>query len=196
MFDEETKDILAELINISFGSATAVIADLFDNFAKLHIPKIDFVDLTQVNNFIMGSYSDSKIYVTTQHFNGEFQGEIVLVMDPQSAKNMQAIVDDDENFDEDEIKQNILEISNILGSSCIGKFAELLVTDVTFAPPSIEYSDCLIHNVKDSPYNKVIVISTVLKFEELNINGKLVFMFSDEMFTWLETALNDFMENI
>jgi chemotaxis protein CheY-P-specific phosphatase CheC len=32
MTDQELKEVLGELINIAFGSATATIADLFDNF--------------------------------------------------------------------------------------------------------------------------------------------------------------------
>lgn len=195
MLDEDLKDVLGELINISFGSATAVIADLFDNFATLKIPVIDFIPLEDINETVMGNYKDN-IYVTAQQFKGKFQGEVVLIIDPESAKNMQAIVDDEDDADEDEIKQNILEISNILGSSCIGKLAELLVTDVAFSPPSIEFADHVIKDVENSPYNHVIIITTVLSFEELDINGNLVILFSDEMFTWLEKALNDFMENI
>ncbi len=196
MIDGDLKDVLGELINISFGSATATIADLFDNFATLNVPEINFIELEEVNEFIMGIYDKQKIYITTQQFKGKFQGEIVLVIDRESAQNMQFIVDDESDIEEDEVRQTVLEISNILGSSCIGKLAELLVTEVTFAPPSIDFSETLIQDVHGSPYSKVIVISTVLSFDELKINGKLVIMFSDDMFVWLEQALNDFMDNI
>ncbi len=127
---------------------------------------------------------------------GKFQGEVVLVVDDKSAQNMQSIIDDEEDIDESETQQTILEISNILGSSCIGKLAELLVTEVAFSPPTIEYTDHLIKNVQYAPYSQVIVVSTVLVFDELDIQGDMLIMISDEMFVWLEQALDDFVENI
>nr|MDA3832441.1 hypothetical protein [Spirochaetales bacterium] len=94
------------------------------------------------------------------------------------------------------IQQSLLEISNILGSSCLGKLAELLETNVTFAPPSIDFDKLLIKDVENSPYRHVIVISTILEFKEIEVHGNLFIMFSDEMFVWLEQALTEFLENI
>lgn len=196
MIDDDQKEILAELINIAFGSATATIAELFDNFATLEVPKVDVIGLEKINSFVMAKYDNNKAHLTTQQFKGKFNGEVIIVVDDKSAQNMHAIVDDGESVDESETQQTILEISNILGSSCIGKFAELLATEVSFSPPTIEYTDHLIKNVQDSPYNQVIVISTVLVFNELDIKEDMIIMLSDEMFVWLEQALDDFVDNI
>ncbi len=196
MIEDELKGVLSELINIAFGSATATIADLFDNFATLHVPDITLTAVTEINEFVMGSFDDQNIYVTTQQFKGQFQGEIVLAIDTKSAQNMQSILGEEDDVDEITIQQSLLEISNILGSSCIGKLAELLDTNVTFAPPAIDYGKLLIKDVTNSPYSHVIVISTVLEFKEIEILGKLFILFSDEMFIWLEQALAEFMENI
>ena len=196
MNEEDFKEVLGELINISFGSATATIADLFDNFATLRVPSINIIHLGEVNDLVMGDDNEQKIYITTQQFKGKFQGEIALVIDTESARNMHIIVDEEDGDDENAVQQSLLEISNILGSSCIGKLAELLVTNVTFAPPTVDYAKQLIKDIENSPYSKVIVISTILEFEELQIFGKLIILFSDEMFAWLEQALEDFMDTI
>ncbi len=202
MIREELQEVLSELINISFGTATATIADIFDNFATLHVPDISFLTLEELDRFILKDFKNQNIYTTTQQFKGKFQGEIVFAMAPDSAKNMQGVIfaedeiEDDAMFSDDELKQSILEIANILGSSCIGKLAELLSTDVTFAPPSIDFSQKLIKDDDDTPYSQVIVISTVLEFREVEIRGKLFIMFSDEMFSWLQSALADFVENL
>ena len=199
---EELQEVLGELINISFGTATATIADIFDNFATLHVPDISFLSLEELDKFILKDFNYQNIYTTTQQFKGQFQGEIVFAMDPESAKNMQSAIfaedelDDSAMFSDDELKQSILEIANILGSSCIGKLAELLSTDVTFSPPYIDFCQKLIKDNEDSLYSKVIVISTVLEFREIEIRGKLFIMFNDEMFSWLESALENFLENI
>ncbi|MEN8257897.1 MAG: hypothetical protein ABFS09_08555 [Thermodesulfobacteriota bacterium] len=202
MMKEELQDVLSELINISFGTATATIADIFDNFATLHVPSISFIPLQDLDEFILKDFDYQQTYTTTQQFKGAFQGEIVFAMAPASAVNMQSIIfaegemDDEAIYSDDELKQSILEIANILGSSCIGKLAELLCTDVTFAPPAIELCKQLVKDNQDSPYSQVIVISTVLEFREVEIHGKLFIMFSDEMSNWLQAALENFMENI
>jgi chemotaxis protein CheC len=202
MINEELQEVLSELINIAFGSATATIADLFDNFATLHIPDISFIALADLDQFILKDFNYQEIYTSTQQFKGRFQGEIVFAMDKDSAQNMQRIIfaEDDPEVDGsqnvDELKQSILEIANILGSSCIGKLAELLSTNVTFAPPSIEFSQNLIKDCANMSYNHVIVISTVLDFKDIEFLGKLFIMFTDEMFAWLEPALEEYMENL
>ena len=202
MIPEDLQEVLSELINIAFGSATATIADLFDNFATLHIPDISFIALDELDGFILKDFNYQQIYTTTQQFNGLFQGEIVFAMDQDSATKMQRIIFAEEDLDRasvlsiDELKQSILEISNILGSSCIGKLASLLSTSVTFAPPIIEFSKSFMKESDKLDYTHVIVISTILDFKDMEVRGNLFIMFTDEMFIWLETALEEYMENL
>ncbi len=202
MIKDELHEVLSELINIAFGSATATIAELFDNFATLHIPDISLIALEDLDAFILKDFNFQPIYTTTQQFKGQFQGETVFAIDKDSAQNMQNIIfaedgpDQNDALTVDELKQSIMEIANILGSSCIGKLAELLSTNVTFAPPSIEFSQSLMKDSEKMAYNHIIVISTVLDFQDMEVHGKLFIMFTDEMFNWLETALEEFMENL
>lgn len=196
MIDQDRREVLSELINISFGSATAIIAELFDNFASLRVPRVDVIGLENINSFVMEKFDGNKAHITTQQFKGKFQGETILIVDDKSAQNVLNIVDEDGDIEENEAQQTILEISNILGSSCIGKLAELLTTEVTFSPPAIDYTDKLIKNVEDSPYSQVIVVSTVLEFHELDIKGDLFILISDAMYIWLKQAIDNFLENI
>lgn len=105
-------------------------------------------------------------------------------------------LNDEYVLDENEIQQSVMEISNILGSSCIGKLAALLGADVTFTPPTIEVTQQAMPGPSRSQYSHIIVISTVLEFKELQILGKMFIMFNNAMFTWLEKALEEYLENI
>ncbi len=202
MVNQELKEVLGELINISFGSATAIIADLFDNFATLHVPDITVIPINQLETLVMDGMDHQGIYITTQQFKGTFEGEIVFAVDSTSARNMQTLICAAEDFspqdvsDENEIQQSILEIANILGSSCIGKLAELLESDVTFAPPAVEFTKQLLTGLDRTRYTRIIIIRTVLEFHETQIIGKLFIMFNNEMYAWLEKALEAFLENI
>lgn len=202
MINDESKEVLSELINIAFGSATAAIADLFDNFATLHVPAISVVTRDRMQSFILDGFDDANGYITTQQFKGEFEGELLFIIDEPSAGNMQMVIcetealEDDEALDPTEIQQSILEISNILGSSCIGKLAEQLGTGVSFAPPMIDRTRNLYSGLEDTRYDHIIVISTVLEFKDIQILGKLFILFNDAMFAWLEKALEDLLENM
>lgn len=201
MIDGDLKEALGELINISYGSATAAIADLFDSFARLRVPGIDVISADQVENAILGKNREQDLYITTQLFRGTFEGEILFVIDRQSARNMQTLicslegVCEDEGEDDIEIRQSILEIANILGASCIGKLAELLGSVVSFSPPSVEQNSHLLMERKDAGYSRVVIISTLLEFEEAKISGHLFILFNDEMFDWLEKSLEAFIED-
>ena len=193
-------DALSELVNISFGSATAMIADIFDSFATLKVPEIKVISVSEIESVIFRTNSVTDLYVTTQQFRGNFSGEVVFVMDRQSAENVHRVVYEggtdsrDSDIGEQVSEQDILEISNILGSSCIGKFVSLLKENVMFSPPNIELLDQLLVGLKRSKFSKVIVIGTILEFRELKIFGKLFILFSDEMFSSIGEALRTFME--
>lgn len=200
MIDGEIIEALEELINISYGSATAAIADLFDSFAKLRVPGIRVIPADEVETVVLGKNSPPDLYITTQMFRGSFEGEVLFVIDQQSARNMQDLICrlegmcPDQGGDDTETRQSILEIANILGSSCIGKLAELLESMVSFSPPAIELSNRLLVGREDAGYSRVIIISTLLEFEEKQITGHLFILFNDEMFAWLEKSLAVFIE--
>lgn len=200
MINEELKEVLSELINIAFGSATATIADLFDSFATLRVPGIQVVPIADVKSLVLEG-TEEEIYITSQQFHGGFKGEIAFTLDSFSARKILEIVNDiDGNTDYDEneteVRQSVLEIANILGSSCVGKLSELLESNVTFAPPSIEYTRQVLSRLDDASYSHIVVISTVLEFKEMKFMGRLFILFTDEMFQWLEKSLQDFLDNI
>ncbi|WP_020590274.1 hypothetical protein [Desulfobacter curvatus] len=201
MIDSDIKEALGELINISYGSATAAIADLFDSFAQLKVPGIQIISVGDVEHAVLGKINhEPDLYITTQMFKGTFEGEILFVIDKQSAYNIQNLiclleeVCTDQEEDDSETRQSILEIANILGASCIGKLAELLDSVVSFLPPSIELNNQLLMGREKAGYSKVLIISTVLEFEEEQITGHLFILFDDEMFVWLEKSLYAFIE--
>jgi chemotaxis protein CheC len=200
--DEQEIDALSELVNISFGSATAMIADIFDSFATLRVPDIKVIPLPDIESVIFKNSSSSDLYVTTQQFRGNFSGEVVFVMDRQSAENVHRVVYDstpesrDSGILDHVSEQDILEISNILGSSCISKFVSLLNETVMFSPPNIELLDQLLIGLRNSSFSKVIVIGTILEFSEIKIYGKLFILFSDEMFSSIGEALKTFLKEM
>ncbi|MBU8848053.1 MAG: hypothetical protein KOO65_00310 [Desulfobacterales bacterium] len=202
MMNEELKDAFGELINISFGSAAAMIADLFESFATLKVPDIKVIAMSEIETIVMEGSDNQEIYITGQQFKGNFGGEVVFAIDKKSAGNMQTLIysakefDETQAFDDNEVEQSILEISNIIGSSCVGKFVELLKEDVMFSPPTIELSQRLLSGLDKTRFSQIIVIRTVLEFQDMKIVGRLFIMFNNEMFGRLEKAIETFIEEL
>ncbi len=196
MLNQEEKDVLQEMVNISFGSATAIIADMMNAFANLAVPSVDVVDAEDLFDIIVNKLDpNEKYFFVTQTYLGSFEGETIFIIDYDSAYNLGS------KFDEIVIEENIsdltLELTNILTSSFIRNFAELMGTKVRFSPPSIELvtPDTIIKN-QDFPnhYSKVIVISTLLEFKEENIKGFLFILMKEESFRLLKEKINSMLE--
>jgi chemotaxis protein CheC len=193
----EERDCLQELINISYGSATAAISKIIDRFATLSIPSIKIISSDGLKEHLSSKLKDGNtFFISNQLINGSLAGQNLFLIDNKSAINL-AIefgLEDDELIQE-EIEDIILEITNILSSTASSKLGELLDTNVGFSSPSIKYvkSKLDFQNDFDSNYDSIIIISTNLEFESQNIKAELVFMKNKQSFVYLKEKLIEFI---
>jgi chemotaxis protein CheC len=189
---EDEKDALQELINIAYGRATAVIADMLDAFASLSIPKIEIMTTIELIN-IFAKLKKSSYFFSAQAFMGEFSGESAFFIDEESANNLATHLELENKEDLDDA---ILELTNILTSSLTTEFVQEIGTDVTYTVPSIVKlsSDELENNETIHKYSQVIVIETELNFKEHKINGQIFIFTKDGSIKWLKKRLNSILE--
>lgn len=75
-FNDDQKDCLQELMNISYGSATAAIADIIGKFAKLSIPKIVTLSSSDFKDYIQEKVEHyPACYLVSQLIDGKLSGE-------------------------------------------------------------------------------------------------------------------------
>ncbi|WP_428023246.1 chemotaxis protein CheC [Arcobacter sp.] len=196
--DSDQKDCLQELMNISYGSATAAIADIIGKFAKLSIPRIRTFTSETFKDYIKNKIEEYHIcYLTNQLIDGKLSGENLFLIDDKSLKNLAIEFGISEvDIDEDELKDVVLEITNIISSTTSSKLAELIDTDILFSPPHVNVLDsaqCL-EDHYEIEYNHIIIISTLIEFEEQNINSELAIMLKDESIVYMREALDKVME--
>jgi len=198
-FNEEEKDCLQELMNISYGSATAAIADIINKEATLSIPNIKTVTTKEFKDYLKEKLNIQKEYfITNQLISGSFCGETMFVIDRKSTENLalEFDLDKEEVKDDDELKDVILEISNIITSTTLSKLAGLIETSISFSPPQIE----IVKNSESfyrsyiNEYDHIIIISTDIIFKEQNISGELLILSKDEATIFLKEALNKVLE--
>ncbi|MBP9490290.1 MAG: chemotaxis protein CheX [Aliarcobacter sp.] len=196
--NEDEKDCLQELMNVAYGSATAAITEILDAFAKLSIPKIQIINADELKSYLSKELNfNVEHIISLQQINGTLCGENMFVIDKQSAKNIayKFGLEEDEVNDE-EIADIVLEITNILSSSTISKLAEDIDTNVSFSAPTIKTISSIdqLKNIFISKYEKVIIISTQLKFEDLDINAELFIFTTDNSILYIKEKINKILD--
>ncbi len=194
ILNEDEEDVLQELMNIAYGSATAVIAEMLEAFASLSIPNIQVIQVDELLKTFEELKSTSYFF-SSQAFNGEFSGESAFFINEESANNLAKHL---ELENKDDLNDAILELTNVLTSSLTTKLAQELETEVGFSLPSI--SKVPLNEINDVQtfkiYSKVIVINTELNFEDQQINGKIFILTKDESIQWLKIKLNNILNSL
>jgi len=194
ILSEDEEDVLQELMNIAYGSATAVIAEMLEAFASLSIPNIQVIQVDELLKTFEELKSTSYFF-SSQAFNGEFSGESAFFINEESANNLAKHL---ELENKDDLNDAILELTNVLTSSLTTKLAQELETEVGFSLPSI--SKVPLNEINDVQtfkiYSKVIVINTELNFEDQQINGKIFILTKDESIQWLKIKLNNILNSL
>jgi len=191
---EDEKDVLQELMNVAYGNATAVVADMLEAFATLSIPKIQIMK----TSVLLQEFSEKKnksYFFSTQAFMGEFNGESAVFIDEDSAKNLATHL---ELEDSDDLDDAILELTNVLTSSLITRLSQELDTQVSYSLPNI--SKIPLSEINDveafKQYSQVIVIETELNFQDQQINGDIFILTKDGSIEWIKNRLNTILESL
>lgn len=195
VFTEDEKDLLKELMNIAHGNATAVIADILEQFATLSIPDIDIYNPGEIEKYFLNKHNDYTMYAK-QPFNGAFSGETMLFIDDISMENLSKCL----GFEEEEVSNEeiILELMNILNSTLINRLAQEMGTEVSFALPAVETTKILSERLDNilSSYTQIIIIHTQLEFEKNCVNGEIAIFTKDKSLEWLHTIIKKMVEDI
>ncbi len=189
---EDEQDVLQELMNVAYGNATAVVAEMLDAFATLSIPNIKVMKIEDLLKEFHNLKGESYFF-STQAFAGEFSGESAFFIDAESAKNLSQHL---ELESEEDLDDAILELTNVLTSSLTTRLAQEMDTQVRFSLPSI--SKIPLNEIENTrtfkQYDQVIVIDTQLNFKDQKINGEIFILTKDGSIEWLKNQLNAILE--
>lgn len=198
--NEDQRDCLQELMNISYGAATAAISEIIGKFATLNIPYIDTISSHDLKEYLNDKLLvTSKYYISNQLVHGYLAGENLFIIDEISSRHLaEEFGLTPEEINESEIKDIILEITNILSSATSGKLASLIDTSISFSAPHINKINSIneFDERFEGEYNYVIIISTELNFKEQNIKGELLMLTKNESSIFLKEALDKTLENL
>lgn len=198
-FNEDQIDALREFMNVSIGAATASLASLLDAFGTMHIPKIEICNSCELSSKIESTIDvNSMYYVTKQLFTGKFGGECIFLVSEASATNLGRHLYAIHTPSCDEINDAVIELTNILTSTIVSRLTQELGTQVQFFVPYLHFTDA--HSIVDdediAEYSKIIIISTILDFQDQQINGNIYILTKDEAIESLRVLIDEKLEEI
>jgi len=194
-FDDDHKEVLRELMNVAYGSATAIIAEILDAFATLHIPKIELFHDDELRDYIIGKMEDDA-FLCSQGINGKISGESIFILNRSSMKNISKYFDFDDSATDEDLNDIATELTNIVSSTTVGKLAEQVNSMVAFSPPHVNVVNkvSIKDDLKMKDYSQAIVVSTSIEFEEEHIYGDLILFIQDESIVWIKKKLDVIIE--
>jgi len=193
----DEQDVLRELLNIAYGSATASISQILDAFATLHIPKITMIESKDLKAYISTNSKGVGDYLGIQTFNGDISGQSIFLIDESSAINLTKHLYDND-ISSVNIEDSVLELTNILSSAIISNLSSNFKTHINFMAPlisTLSKTDILTKE-KLEKYNNVIIVSTKMEFQEIDILGEVILILDDKSIEKVKLAINNMLENL
>ena len=192
-------DILQELLNIAFGTASAELAARLDHRVVLSVPDVQVIPSVLLRYYVGAELKDqAAISVVEQAFQGDFHGSAFLVLPASAAGSLLPLVPAaPEGRPRAEAAQAALaEAGKILIGTCLARLAELLGTAVTCGPQAVTVEAQRGAAVRPDLFgtgNPAVVLRTAFNFGHADVPGYLFLASSDAAMRWLRPALHRFM---
>jgi chemotaxis protein CheC len=197
------KDVLQEIMNISFGQAAADLSEVINLYVTLTVPHIDLLRFDGILPLITKDIArTTDIGMVKQFFSGKFNGSSVLIFPHGEGKKLLRLFDEtagagSSDYDVDVLeKETLIEISNIIMGACISKIAELVKDVVSYSPPRYYAQDQIQGALREAFADKesfAIFFKTMFHFKEFDASGFLFLISDESTLAWLKKAIEDYL---
>ncbi len=137
--DESQNDALRELINIGFGRAAAALSALTGQRVEIQAPSLMVCPVSDLTA-TLGAVLKDDVATVHQVFSGPVAGDAMLILDRGGAGSLTRLLThvpaDSLHFDEN-ARDVLTEIGNILLNACLDTVGNLLNVYVTFSVPRL-----------------------------------------------------------
>ena len=175
-------DALNELFNIGLHRAAASLSDLTGKRVQVDLPRLWVCSIDELKDRLAEVISGD-LATVHQFFGGPVAGDAVLLLEYEKAVMLADVMTGGEvalggRLDQS-AREVLAEIGNVVLSSCLGAFGNVLHVAVSFAVPRIhvESLDGMLRSVvidRDQGIPYALVAATRFGLSELEISGYLV----------------------
>jgi chemotaxis protein CheC len=134
---DRQSDALTELVNIASGLTAAKLSEISGHRVLIELPSVAIHPMDALANELR-SFVTGDVATVHQVFTGPVAGDAILFLTYDGAVNLANLVADgrvrSQNLESDG-QEVLTEVGNMLLSSCLGVFGNLLEVRVTFSLP-------------------------------------------------------------
>ena len=186
--DEEQRDALQELLNISMGQAANSLAQLIETKIDISIPKISAVTPTQLYSLL---FETKDAFYTRQSFLGDVHGEVMSVLSQAGLSEVATLMDYDEPLSKEDIQEIILELCNILAGACLAGLSDQLELTTNLNMPTLFLPDKANFDELQWQHSLVMEVQFVIAISSFSM--RVVFCLDDESLARMKDTLDELL---
>jgi chemotaxis protein CheC len=179
--DDLDKDALTELFNIGLHRAAASLSELTGQRIRVDLPRLWICPIDQTYDRLV-EFLEGDLATVHQIFKGSVTGDAVLVLDYESAARLTGMMTDGTVAIGGRLDQSarevLAEVGNVILSSCLSSFGDMLHVAVTFSVPRmhVESLEGLLRSlqVDSEEVNYTLLAATRFHLTEGEVGGYLL----------------------
>ena len=133
-------DALTELFNIGLHRAAASLSELTGQRIEVELPRL-WVCPIEETHLRLRELIEGELATVHQIFMGSVTGDAILVLEYEAASRLAALLTHDEVAADGRLDQSarevLTEVGNVILSSCLSAFGDMLRVSVMFSVPRI-----------------------------------------------------------
>ena len=174
-------DALTELFNIGLHRAAASLSELTGQRILVDLPRLWVCPIEETHDRLL-ELLDGDLATVHQIFRGTVTGDAVLVLEYQNAARLAGLMTDGDVAVGGRLDQSarevIAEVGNVILSSCMSAFGDMLQVSVSFSVPRIhvESLEGLLRSlvVDNEDLHDALVAATRFRLTEGEVGGYLL----------------------
>ncbi|HTK47969.1 MAG TPA: hypothetical protein VL328_08340 [Gemmatimonadaceae bacterium] len=174
-------DALTELFNIGLHRAAASLSELTGQRIVVDLPRLWICPIEETHSRLR-ELIEGELATVHQIFMGNMSGDAVLVLEYENASRLAALLTDGELAAGGRLDQSarevLAEVGNVILSSCLSAFGDMLHVSVSFAVPRIhvESLEGLLRSIKvqSDELHYTLLAATRFRLTEGEVGGYLM----------------------
>jgi len=197
MLTQDQQEALQEIANIGMGQAGSSIAQVFDHFVQLSVPRILVLAPEDMADALDKLVDIGQITAVRQAFHSRMRGEAIVLYGAQRCNDLADLMGYEQKLDHIAEIELLLDVTNILVGACLGGIAEQLNSDIGFSAPSLMAdrvpAEALLR-AEDVSWRSALLVEVNFRLEQRSFACHLVILMAEEEIRTMAEALDKFLE--
>ena len=174
-------DALTELFNIGLHRAAAALSELTGQRIEVELPRL-WVCPIEETHLRLRELIEGELATVHQIFMGSVTGDAILVLEYEAASRLAALLTQGDVAADGRLDQSarevLTEVGNVILSSCLSAFGDMLHVSVTFSVPRIhvESLEVMLRSLKveSDELHYTLLAATRFRLTEGEVGGYLL----------------------